>query len=280
MNWYIGNEWSDEMRGLHKKVLSLDFQTVEKPLAVSSVLFTVNKSCVGSRPTKYLNCAEMQQHAMKMGSAVTPIDCYLELLLQQFLPGETAVCSIATKTGEQLEFELKLDRITSNTHVETLNAAEIHKLALRYKENGVAMFKSYPKFAFDYFSRAAQLLITYKPFKTLDKKTNGIDGAEMETLFIQIQTNLAACLLLEQRYEHVIYHTDFVETQSNPSEKSMYRRALAYYHLKEFEKAHQIIERVPNHEAKREFSKLRSQIAASWKNSNANYKEVVQRMFS
>ncbi|KAH8395539.1 hypothetical protein KR222_005251 [Zaprionus bogoriensis] len=283
MDWYIGNEWSDATRGLHKQVLALQFQAVEKPHAESTVLFTINKSCdnLGDRPSKYLgkDCGAQQQ-TMAMGTAVTPIDCYLELLLQQFLPGETSACSIQTKAGEQLKFELRLERITSNTQLEMLNAAEIHKLALRYKENGVAMFKAYPKFACDYFARAAKLLITYKPFDKLNKKSNGIDGAELETLFVQIQTNLAACLLQEKRYEHVVYHTEFVETAEHPSEKSMYRRALAFYHLKEFEKAQRTIERVPNFEEKREFSKLRDNIASSWKNSNANYKQLVQRMFS
>jgi len=282
MNWYIGKEWTDSTRGLHKKVLSLQFQNLEKPFANSTVVFQVNKPCesLGDRPSKYLGKNEIQQHTMELGTALTPIDCYLELLLQQFLPGETSACSIETKTGDRLNVELKLERIISNTQVEKLNAGEIYKLALRYKENGVSMFKTFPKFAFDYFARAAKLLISYKPFDKLDKQENGIDGSDVETLFVQIQTNLAACLLQEKRYEHVIYHTEFVETQSNPSEKSIYRRALAFYNLKEFEKAQQTIERVPNYEEKREFAKLRDNIAASWKNSNANYKQVVQRMFS
>lgn len=282
MDWYVGTEWNDTARGLHKKVLSLEFQKIEKPFTVSTVLFSVNKPCMslGPRPSKYLGSSEIQEHTLEMGTAVTPIDCYLELLLQQFMPGETSACSIATKTGERLEFELKLERIISNKQVEKLSAAEIYNLALSYKENGVAMFKEHPKFACDYFSRAAKLLITYKPFDKLDKKTNGIDGSQLQILFVQIQTNLAACFLLEKRYEHVIYQTQFVEEQEEPSEKSIYRRALAYYYLKEFEKAQQLIERVPNYEDKREFSKLRDNIAASWKNSNANYKQVVQRMFS
>ncbi|KAM8703457.1 hypothetical protein ACLKA7_008132 [Drosophila subpalustris] len=282
MDWYIGEEWNDKERGLHKKVLSLQFQNLEKPLAISTVLFHLNKPCenLGDRPSKYLKGNEIQQHTMEMGSALTPIDCYLELLLQQFLPGETSVCSIETKSGERINFELKLERIISNTQVEKLNAAEVYSLALRYKENGVSMFKMYPKFAFDYFSRSAKLLISYKPFDKLDKKENGIDGSEVETLFVQIQTNLAACLLQEKRYEHVIYHTEFVETQDNPSEKSIYRRALAFYNLKEFEKAQQTIERVLNYEEKREFAKLQENIAASWKTSNDKYKQVVQRMFS
>lgn len=282
MDWYIGKEWSDATRGLHKKVLSLEFQAVEKPLSESSVVFTITKPCkdLGGRPSKYLDTETRTEQTMLIGTAVTPIDCYLEILLQQFLPGETSACSIKSKSGEQLEFELKLERITENTQVDKLNAADLYKLALRYKENGVVMFKTFPKFAFDYFTRAAKLLITYKPFDKLNKKTNGIEGSELETLFVQIQTNLAACLLQEKRYEHVVYHTEFVETMENPSEKSIYRRALAFYNLKEFEKAQKMIERVPNYEEKREFSKLRDNIASSWKNSNASYKQVVQRMFS
>ncbi|KAH8359269.1 hypothetical protein KR093_005492 [Drosophila rubida] len=281
MDWYIGEEWNDRTRGLHKKVLNLQFHHVEKPLSNSTVLFKITKQCANlrGRPSKYLENSEIEKHILEMGTAVTPIDCYLEIILQQFLPGETSTCSIETKTGERLQFDLKLESIISNSAVEKLSAAEVYKLAMRYKENGVVMFKAYSKFAFDYFVRAAKLLITYKPFDKLDKPTNGIEGSEMETLFVQIQTNLAACLLKEKRYEHVIYHTEFVETQDNPSEKSMYRRALAFYSLKEFEKAQQTIERVPNYEEKREFAKLLDDISTSWKSSNANYKLVMQRMF-
>ncbi|XP_017057203.1 peptidyl-prolyl cis-trans isomerase CPR6 [Drosophila ficusphila] len=281
MDWYVGTEWEDKSRGLTKKVLSLQFTELEKPTTVSTVEFSVTKKTanLGGRPSKYLANNEAK-HTLEMGTSLTAVDCYLELLLQQFVPGETSACSITTKTGERIEFELKLERIVRNTQVEKLNAAEIYDLALRLKESGVAIFKAFPKFAFDYFARAAKLLITYKPFNQLTKKDNGINGQEVETLFIQIQTNLAACLLQEKRYEHVIYHTQFVETEESPSEKSIYRRALAYYHLKEFAKAQATIERMPNYEEKREFSKLRDNIAASWKDSNAHYKEVVQRMFS
>ncbi|XP_017956222.2 uncharacterized protein LOC108651197 [Drosophila navojoa] len=282
MDWYVDKEWSDVARGLQKKVLSLEFQRVEKPLLVSTVSFTVKKPCpnLGSRPSKYLASNEPQQYTLEMGNADSPIDCYIEILLQQFVIGETSACSITTKTGERLEFELKLDRILSNKQIDKLSAVEMYNLALKYKEKGVAMYKAYPKFACDYFSRAAKLLITYKPFDKLDKQKNGIPGNEMELLFVQIQTNLAACMLLEKRYEHVIYHTEFVDTQEQPSEKSIYRRALAFYYLKEFEKAQNLIERVPQYEDKREFTKLRDNIATSWKSSNANYKQLVQRMFT
>jgi len=109
MDWYIGKEWTDSIRGLHKKVLSLQFQNLEKPLANSTVVFQVNKPCenLGDRPSKYLERNEIQQHTMELGTALTPIDCYLELLLQQFLPGETSACSIETKTGDRLNVELK-----------------------------------------------------------------------------------------------------------------------------------------------------------------------------
>lgn len=286
MDWYVGTEWEDKTRGLTKKVLSFHFRDMEKPTTASTVQFSVNNKCanLGNRASSFLTSDESStfptQHSLEMGTSVTPVDCYLEILLQQFLPGETAACSIATKAGNRIEFVLKLDRIVKNPQVDKLNAAETYDLALRLKESGVATFKTYPKFAFDYFTRSAKLLITYKPFDKLTKKSNGINGNTVEELFVQIQTNLAACMLQEKRYEHVIYVTQFVETAESPSEKSIYRRALAYYHLKEFAKAQATIERVAGYEDKREFSKLRDNIASSWKDSNAHYKEVVQRMFS
>lgn len=90
---------------------------------------------------------------------------------------------------------------------------------------------------------------------------------------------MAACLLNEKRYDDVVYQTNFVDTMNNPSEKSIYRRAMAYYHMNEFELAQKTIEKVADYKNKKDFVNLYHKILNSWKNSNAQFKGMVQKMF-
>ncbi|XP_067615444.1 protein Bride of doubletime [Eurosta solidaginis] len=282
MSWYIGTELAMPLKGLRKQVISLNnFKQLDKPHLVSKLTIKVEEvQNLNGHQSRYL-ASEFngQEQKVVMGMALTPTDCYVELLARQMIVGEQAICFIATKKGE-IRFILTLLNIHDTKEIHKLNVAEIYALALRFKENGVVMFKQYPRFAHEYFARAAKCLISYKPFNTLSANTEGVSGDEMESLFTQIQTNLAACLLNEERYEDVIYVTKFVEEQMDASEKSIYRRATAFYHLKEFEKARRLIERVPNYQEKKDFAKLHHRLADSWKTSNEQYKNLVQRMFS
>lgn len=278
----MGNEWKLEKKGLHKQVLNIDLRSFEKPSEISKVQFILEEvQGLNERVCDHLADNKLnQEQEMEMGHARTPVGIYVECLLQQMLPGETSRCTIKTKDGKNITFILTLQRILESKDLYTLSVLEMYKLAQQYKENGVVMFKEYPKFAHEYFARAAKFLISYKPFDHLTKANDGVDAEDMESLFFQIQTNLAACLLQQERYEHVIYHTQFVESTSSPSEKSIYRRAIAFYNMKEFESALKIMEKVSNYSENRDFAKLHARIMESWKASNDQYKTVVQRMFS
>lgn len=131
-----------------------------------------------------------------------------------------------------------------------------------------------------YFVRAAKCLISYKKFDGLTQEKDGVAGTDMLELLHHIQTNLAASLLAEKRYEDVLYHTNFIQTMAKPTEKIVYRRAMAYYHLKEFQLALDTLQLVPEYRTKKEFLGLQQRIQQSWQTSNANYKTMVQRMFN
>lgn len=282
MEWYVGTEWKLERKGLHKKVLALDFTKVEKPHPISTVKICIEKvENLKERESNWLNEGTFNIcQSIELGTALTPIDYYLEILLQQMMVGETAECSIQTTTpGENVEVVLTLREITTTKAIQTLTVPEMYSLALKYKENGVKMFKKYPIFAHDYFSRAAKCLISFKSFEGLTKKRDGVAGRDMQELLIQIQTNLAACLLNQKRYDDVIYQTNFVDTMNAPSEKSIYRRAMAYYNMHEYELAQKTIEKVEDFKDKKEFNNLYKKVAESWKNSNSQYKGMVKKMF-
>ncbi|XP_023300906.2 peptidyl-prolyl cis-trans isomerase CPR6 [Lucilia cuprina] len=282
MEWYVGTEWKLERKGLYKKVQALEFTKVEKPHQVAKVIINVEKvENLKDRETQWLDANTLNKdQIMEMGSALTPIDYYLEILVQQMMLGETAECTIKTKTpGEDVKIVLTLQEIKQTKGIQQLTVPEMYELASKYKENGVKMFKKYPIFAHEYFAKAAKCLISYKNFEGLTKKRDGVAGKDMQELFIQIQTNLAACLLNEKRYDDVLYQTSFVDTLNAPSEKSIYRRAMAYYHMHEYELAQKTIEKVVDFKDKKEFANLYQKTKDSWKNSNAQYKGMVQKMF-
>lgn len=282
MEWYVGSEWQIESKGLHKKVLELEFTKVEKPHSVSKVVITVERvENLNGRETQWLNEGTFNtDQTIELGCALTPVDYYLEIFIQQMLPGEKAECTIKSKNRrEEVKIILSLKEIKESKPIQTLTLTEMYKMAIKYKENGVKIFKTYPIFAHEYFVRAAKCLISFKKFESLTQKRDGVAGKDMQDLFIQLQTNLAACLLNEKRYDDVIYQTNFVETMNNPSEKSVYRRALAYYYKNEFELAQKTIERVENFREKKDFASLYQKIKDGWKNSNIEYKGMVQKMF-
>ncbi|XP_037944577.1 peptidyl-prolyl cis-trans isomerase FKBP5 [Teleopsis dalmanni] len=288
MDWYIGTEWKLEKKGLKKKVIDLKFTELEKPNKVSKVIIKVAKfGNLNDRPSLYLRADKIDNsQELTMGTAITPVDYYLEMLVQQMVLGEKAHCFMRTASHKNddnedsdLNFIITLEEIISFKEFHKLDVKEMYNLAVQYKECGVKMFKEYPKFAHDYFSRAAKCLITYQPFEPLTADADGVDGEEMKALLIQIQTNLAACLLMEERYEDVIYLTQFVESVADPSEKSIYRRAVAFYNIKEFAKAQELIEKVPNYKEKKEFVKLQQNVKQSWTVSNNQYKDILKRMF-
>uniref|UniRef100_A0A1A9VVX2 Uncharacterized protein n=1 Tax=Glossina austeni TaxID=7395 RepID=A0A1A9VVX2_GLOAU len=281
MEWYIGTEWKMPRKGLHKTVLALDFKSLSKPHVLSKVIISIQEvQNLQGRESMYLDDQKAEQDVtMEMGKACTPLDYYLEILVQQMIEGETAECIIETKTGKTVCI-LTLKSVLESKKIQMLTPPEMYQLALNYKENGVKMFRTYPKFAHEYFARAAKCLISYKKFENLTKKRDGIAGKDMEELMLQIHTNLAACLLNEKRYEDVVYHTNFVDNMSEPAEKSVYRRAVAYYHMKEFELAQKTIERLSNFREKKEFVSLYQKVKDGWKDSNNQFKGMVQKMFS
>lgn len=284
MDWIIGKEWSDPKKGLSKKVLALKFEKVQKPTALSICRVKISKVAnLADRPSSYLR--QSNEFELIMGSAITPVDFYLEIILQNMLLGETCQAQIQTKkSGEPIEFEIFLSDLSQTKHLFQLSVKELYDLAQKYRSNGVEMFKMYPKFAHEYFSRAAKCLISFKPFDVLTEERNSMNGADLEALLRILQANLAACLLQDQRNEDVLYLTEFIDSlpadEIKKWEKALYRRALAFYNIKDYEKVLTLLEKVENIKEKKEFLLLYNQTKQSSKREEEHYRSIVQRMFN
>lgn len=281
----IDRVWIDETKGLRKELISFHFVSIDKASELSKCLIEISDVCNLDREkhkTDYLAERNItKEFWVEIGHATTPIDCYVEEFLKQMFTNETSKCFITTKSGI-VEFTVKVKEIVAVEYYSEQSSDEMFKLAKRYKENGVKMFKDFPRFAHNYFNLAAKCLLSFSPF-------NGIqdilpDGSELrqqdfENLLQTIYLNIAACLLEQQRYEDILHVLKYTKEQQEPSEKAVYRLALAYFHLKQFENAKITIEKIDYKENK-VLVQLMTDVCKFRKADNDKYSNMVKKMFT
>lgn len=284
----IEREWEDEKKGLRKELIALKFQSVTKANDTSKCCVSITElnGLQDHHASEYLR-GECQNtdYWITIANALTPIDCYVELLLKKMLIGETSRCGIKTKSGNYISFVMKLIRVEFGGYMYSKSLPEIVALAQRYKENGVKMFKDYPLFAQDYFNKAAKILISCKPFETLKERESSIvadadtDPAKLRELLENIMSNICQCLIQQKRYEEAIHVVEFADRPENVPEKAIYRRANALFLLGRLEDAQRTIERI-NFKDKKECLLLHNNIMEKIKQSNQNYRNMVKNMFA
>lgn len=279
----VAKEWTDEKRGLRKELITFKYQSVTKANDVSKCLVAISdvSGLRDDHDTEYLRCENNTEYWVTLGDALTPIDYYIEVFLKQMLIGETSRCTINTKSGQSIQFILKLIRIEFGGYFYSKSLPELVHTVQHYKENGVKMFKKYPLFAHEYFSRAAKLLISCLPFNTLQEREMNIDESSPEFLQELLETiymNLAACLIKEKRYEEALHVLEFTDRTENIPDKAIYRRATAHFHLHQFDEAKLILERI-NYKENKECNALYRNVFEKWKSSNDKYAKMVKKMF-
>jgi tetratricopeptide (TPR) repeat protein len=194
---------------------------------------------------------------------------------------ETSKCSIAAKSSGVIEFTMKLKRIEFGGYYCEQSAVNMFELAKSYKEKGVKMFKEYPLFAHNYFNLAAKCLLSFNPFDDLEDllADSSLSKTDFVELLQNVYLNIAACLVKQQRFEDVLHVLSYSKTQDNPSEKAIYRLALAYFHLKQFDNAKATIERI-SYKNNKDLVQLMAKILENRKVDNENYSCMVKKMFA
>lgn len=284
-NYAIQREWVDEQKGLRKELASFKFQSVTKAndLSKCCVAITELNGLKDHHDTKYLRDEHRNlDFWITLSNAITAIDCYIEILLKQMLVGETSRCSIKTKTGDCISFVLRLIRVEFGGYIHSKSVQEILVIAHHHKENGVKMFKKYPLFAHQYFNKAAKLLISCQPLKTLKERESSVTEAEVTQVRELLETtlsNICMCLIKQQRYDEAVHVTDFVEGADNVADKAIYRRANALFLLGKLDDAKQTIERI-NYKEQKECLLLHTNISQKLKQSEQNYRKMIQNMFT
>lgn len=276
--------WTDEKKGLRKELISFEFRSVTKANELSKCVAVLSdvSGLKDEHESDYLRRENNKEVLFELGMALTPIDCYVELFLQQMMIGEKSRCSITTKSGDVIQFVLLIAGVEFGGYYYSKSLEEVVALAKRAKENGVKMFKKYPIFAHNYFNKAAKLLISLEPFDKLHERDIGKNCKDVEPLkelLKNVRLNIAACLIKQQRFEEVLHVLEFAEQSDNVPEKAIYRRAYAYLHLGSLDEAKRTLERI-NYQENNECNALYLTVIERWKKSNQNYSSMVKKMFA
>lgn len=273
--------WKNDIKGLHKELISFRFMSMTKPTPEARCHVSISEvNNLSGKESNILNDHEpISEQWITIGSGLTPIDCYIELFLIEMLPNEKSKCTIRCKDNLQVSFILKLLRVeTSKLHF-TKSPKEILVLAKTYKENGVKMFSKYPVFAHSYFNRAAKCLLSCAPLEGLDPAQEGEETiTEMQTLLETLYLNISACLIKEHRYDEVLQILQFIALQEKPSEKAIYRMAVAQFQVKQYPEAIKTLERI-NYATTRDCAALYQQIKTTWQQEQNQYNNMVKKMF-
>lgn len=273
--------YEDHAKGLRKERLSFRFTTAEKPSELCRCLVTIRDvNETGTHETNYLSSNSTTERWITMGTALTPVDTYVEQLLQQMLTNEQSKCTIRTTKGNDIIFTMELLRIEDQKYYYELTVGETLALAKRYKENGVKMFSKYPRFAHAYFNQAAKCLLSWAPIEQLDPSIEGAGTVEeMQQLLETLNLNIAACLIKQNRYEEVLHVLRYTDHQEAPSTKATYRKALAQFKTKQFTEALATLERI-EYASSKECAVLHKQIIQSRQQEDSKYNSMVKKMFA
>ncbi|XP_053685928.1 uncharacterized protein LOC128735467 [Sabethes cyaneus] len=277
----IPRVWTDEVNGLRKELIDFSsFVSMKKPSDLSRCLVIIsNISHFDDLASNILTATSpTNEQWISIGRSTTPVDYYVELLLMQMLTNEESKCFISCKT-RSIEFNMKLIQIDDGGYYFQQTPEKLLNLARQYKENGVIMFPKYPLFAHRYFSRAAKCLLSCAPLEDLDPSREGVETIrEMQLLLETLYLNISACLIKQNRYEDVLSVLEYHDQREKPSEKAVYRKALAQFHLKRFEQALQTLQRI-NYSGITECATLYEKIRIAWKEETNQYNSMVKKMF-
>lgn len=281
----IGKSWKDDAKGLKKTCLALQFVSMDKPTELAKCYVDIlNIQNSANHKSNYLK--EENDILIKIGHAVTAIDCYIEELVKQMYTNETSECEIMTKSAGALTFHMRLKSIEyefpGKIYFCDLSPAQMFELAKQYKECGVKMFKDFPLFAHNYFSLAAKCLLSFNHYQPdeLDEnlRESEVKKKDFDELLRNVYSNIAACLIKQGRYEQIISILSFVKSEEDPNEKAAFRLATAYYNTREYQEAESVIKKVINYKSNKDLMILLEKTQKLSKANKEKSSEIAKKM--
>lgn len=179
-----------------------------------------------------------------IGEASAEIDKRIERAIQMMNIFEKSHVTITMEQSKgnnkfvTVEFEITLTRCERHKPIWEWNAEEKYNLALKYKEQGVKLFKDSRIIdAFHKFSRGCKILITMEPIPDPDLELNKQLEFNINDLRLALYNNMATCQLSQNNYEHTVALCSKILDKDKKNVKALYRRGVAYGSMKDNEKA-------------------------------------------
>ncbi|XP_058467897.1 uncharacterized protein LOC131440543 [Malaya genurostris] len=279
-NALVQQIWIDEVRGLRKELINFSFISLKKPTELSRCLVTISEvSILDTNDSKILRQHDSSEQWIDIGKAVTPVDCYIEQFLNQMLSNEKSRCTITSKSNT-ISFTIQLHRIEDRNYYFEQSAEQMLIVARQYKRNGVEMFPKYHPFAHRYFSMAARCLLSCIPLETPNPSHEDFEIIrEMQSLLETLYLNISACLIKQSRYEEVLDVLEYIDHQESPSEKAVYRKALAYFHLRQFQQSVSTLCRI-DYTCNKDCLALYRRVKNTNHEENIKYNNMIKKMFA
>lgn len=286
-------QWKSADKSIEKIVLKPAIYT-KKPTERSTCNILVEKLDVRRASNKDLtekyhtNILDGEgEKVLVIGEASAEIDRKIENAIQMMNIHERSLVTITMPAIESevnsgsiiVEFQITLIKCERNKPIWEFNAEEKYKIALRYKERGIELFKdSRITDAFYKFSRACKILITLEPIPDLelDKQLE----SNINNLRFMLYNNMAMCHLSRKNYKHTITLCTKVLDKDKNNVKALYRRGVAYGNMNNNEKAvadmKEVLTLEPNNNAAIEqFNIYNTKLQESIQRNN----DMVKKMF-
>lgn len=211
-----------------------------------------------------------------IGDACSRYDRLLERCVESMHLGEKSLFSInSAQESKELQVAIELKSVKEKPYIFQWTDEEKLKESNYFKDKGTELFKENRiEEAFYKFSNALKLIIT------LDSVLENDDpGPEVNDLRVALYNNLARCQLHFNNYLFVVELCSN-SININCSSKALYRRALAYIELKEYENAEndliQLLKLEPKNKAAMEKYK---EVRELDRVNRENYHLVLKKMF-
>lgn len=286
-------QWKSADESITKNVLKLTVYT-KKPTERSTCNVLIDKLNVirasneDLREKYYTDILDGEgEKTLIIGEANAEIDRKIEAAICMMNINEKSLVTIIVPAKQSednsefitIKFEITLIKCERHKPIWEWNAEEKYKIALRYKERGVKLFKdSRITDAFYKFSKACKFLITLEPIADLelDKQLE----SNINNLRLALYNNMAMCHLSQKNYKHTITLCTKILYKDKNNVKALYRRGVAYGNMNNNEKAIVDIKEVltlepNNNAAKEQFNIYNIRLQESIQRSN----NMVRKMF-
>lgn len=241
--------WESTDKSIKKKVLKPGVFT-KKPTECSTcnvLVENINVSGPSEHALKEKYHTDIldgeREKVLVIGESSAEIDRKIERAIQVMNTFEKSLVTVTMlpqsddkNEAVSITFEITLTKYERHKPIWEWSPEEKYRIALKYKEMGVELYKS-SRFvdAFHKFSRACKILITLEPIPDLelDKQLE----LDINSLRLTLYNNMAKCQLNQKNFGHTVALCTKVLNKDKNNVKALYRRGIAYGSMKDIEKA-------------------------------------------